>query len=102
MDEHFLTTGELDFSQGWPSINSGLGKSGYTDCMPLKMSGLRISQQRKFRGNSMHLYAMAAWFQFVCSNIIRRDRLAILYPPLLMDEEQLEPEQEAVEETDQQ
>ena len=101
--EHFFTAGELGFSQGWPTIDSGPGKSGYTECMALKMSDLSLGQQRKFRGNSMHLYAMAAWFQFVCSNIIRRDRIAILYPPLLMDlEQQLEPEPEAVEETDKQ
>ena len=80
--EHIFTHKELDLSQGWPTIAID-GAADYCQCIPINLEALSTPMQRRLRGNSMHLYALGAWFQYVASNCIRRDRFYRLAPPLL-------------------
>jgi len=59
---HIYTNGELDFSQGWPSLNQYTG--GYEECIPYDVSKLSAPTRRGLRGNSVHIAAIATFLTF--------------------------------------
>ena len=78
---HIFTPNELNFSQGWPSIGFP-GNQKYQKCVGHDLSHLSCSAQQDLMGNGIHLPAFAAWALYVSSNVVRRDLLQKLPPPL--------------------
>jgi len=72
---HIYTPNELDFSQGWPSLEMEPCKK-YQSCMPVaSWSDFAPLDRQHLLGNGMHLFQLSCIWQYVLSNLLLRDDL---------------------------
>jgi hypothetical protein len=73
VEPSILTPNELNFSQGWPSLDVGC-KLDFAKDMSYDLGALPPRQQQSLTGNGIHLASFAAWVFFIKTQCVRRDQ----------------------------
>ena len=66
---HLYTSGELEFSQGWPAE---FAPTKFSDAVFYDIHALSCAQRRSLRGNGMHLACIGAWLLYCMSHTKKR------------------------------
>ena len=73
---HIFTPAELNFSQGFPLDTIEQSRKYLPCCLGFNFeSGLTAAQHKDLTGDGQHLVQIAAWWLYVCSNLMRRSEI---------------------------